>query len=67
MEAANQHEAEALIDTMMAIPGLDQVDTGNVARLDECIECFHQAWGVLKVLELPGAAELAQAQAALPR
>jgi len=35
-------------------------DAANVARIDECIECFHQAWGVLKVLEIPGAADLAR-------
>jgi hypothetical protein len=35
-------------------------DATNVARIDECIECFHQVWGVLKVLEIPGAADLAR-------
>ncbi|MFZ5723023.1 MAG: hypothetical protein ACOY33_05120 [Pseudomonadota bacterium] len=32
----------------------------NPAALNPCIEAFHQVWGVLKVLEVPGAAELAQ-------
>lgn len=34
-------------------------DPAGGARLDECLECFHQVWGVLRVLELPGAPELA--------
>lgn len=35
-------------------------EPGNNARLDDCIECFHQAWGALRILELPGAPDLAQ-------
>lgn len=34
-------------------------DPANLAQLDTCIECFHQAWGVLRILEVAGAAELA--------
>lgn len=34
-------------------------EPGNAIRLDDCIDCFHQAWGVLRILEIPGAAELA--------
>ncbi|MFZ5755800.1 MAG: hypothetical protein ACOY3X_02730 [Pseudomonadota bacterium] len=35
-------------------------DTANGAALESCIEAFHQVWGVLKILEVPGAADLAQ-------
>lgn len=34
-------------------------DTGNGAALESCIEAFHQVWGVLRILELPGSADLA--------
>lgn len=33
---------------------------GNAAALEPCIDALHQIWGVLRVLEIPGGAELAQ-------
>lgn len=35
-------------------------DPGQVAHLDTCIEAFHQVWGALRILEIPGAVDLAQ-------
>lgn len=34
-------------------------DPAQVAHLDTCIDCFHQVWGVLWVLDVPGALDLA--------
>lgn len=34
-------------------------DPTQVAHLDTCVECLHQAWGVLWVLDVPGALDLA--------
>lgn len=34
-------------------------DPANKAQLTECIECFHQVWGALQVLNVPGATDLA--------
>lgn len=50
---ATLKQAEAGLEAFIDEPG-------NTARIDECIECFHQAWGVLKVLEISGAADLAK-------
>lgn len=35
-------------------------DPGQVVHLDTCIEAFHQVWGALRILEIPGAVDLAQ-------
>ncbi len=34
-------------------------DPANKAQLTECIECFHQVWGALQVVNVPGAIDLA--------
>ncbi len=35
------------------------VAPGSAVRLDECIDCFHQVWGALHILEIAGATDLA--------
>lgn len=50
---ATLKQAEASLEAFIDEPGA-------TSRIDECIDCFHQVWGVLKVLEVPGAGELAQ-------
>ncbi|MFP5441811.1 MAG: Hpt domain-containing protein, partial [Gammaproteobacteria bacterium] len=50
---ATLRQAEAGLADYAANPG-------NAAALEPCIEALHQAWGVLRVLEIPGGAELAQ-------
>ncbi len=35
------------------------VEPGSAVRLDECIDCFHQVWGALRILEIGGATDLA--------
>lgn len=50
---ATLKQSEASLEAFVEEPG-------NVGKLEDCIECFHQVWGVLRILELPGASELAQ-------
>lgn len=35
-------------------------DPSQAAHLENCIDAFHQVWGVLAILEIPGATDLAQ-------
>lgn len=50
---ATLKQAEAGLEAFVENPG-------NATAMQSCVEAFHQVWGVLRILEVPGAADLAQ-------